>query len=180
MSQWTHVAGIIRLDDLGYNLVKGMTVKEKQEKIREAVTRALGTATSRDLDNFDQETWNKCTCPQGSEGSLQYDVIPNSDKDTHSMSWGSINIWGDLRDFGNGDVYKIREWFQKSIDRLQKPVGFPDPDHMTMFEKMDYLMSVFSIREAVLCVEVEHEAREVITIFDPEQPKIKFSFVKLT
>lgn len=181
MSQWTHVAGIIRLDSMGYNLVMGMAAQEKNKAIKEAAVKSLGHTTPRDFDTSDREGWNKCDVPRGSEGSLQYDVCPNSNKDTHSLSWGCINIWGDLRDFGNSDVPKIREWFQQSILRLQKPEGFTDPDNMTMFEKMDYMMSVFSIREAVLCIEVEYEAREVITIFDPQKTnnKIKFSFVKL-
>lgn len=180
MSQWTHVAGIIRLDSLGYNLVMGMEAREKNRLVREAAVKAMGRTTPRDLELSDREEWNRCDVPQGSEGSLQYDVIANSERDTHSLSWGCVAIWGDLRDFGYEDVPKIKEWFQKCMDRLRKPEGFKDPETMTMFEKIDYMLASFSVREAVLSIDVEGEPREVIALFDPDKPnQIRLGFVKL-
>jgi hypothetical protein len=158
MSQWTHLAGIIRLDSLGASIVRAYP-GGKLNKIKEAVTKALGNTC-----NFEspEETWDKCDVPMGSEGSLQYNVFPNSDRDNCSLSWGYAVIWGDLRDFGLDDVPKIHEWFQNSIERLKAPGEIKKPEEMSMEERADFLLSSFSIRDAVLSVDVENQPRIIL------------------
>ncbi len=118
MSQWTHVAGIIRLDSMGNCIVRQVPTESKREKIEEAVTKALGNTCNFESTPEEDE---RCNVPAGSEGSLQHNVFPNSDdEDDPGVSWGYATIWGDLRDFGTEDVPKIKDWFQKSLERLQK------------------------------------------------------------
>lgn len=169
MSQWTHVAGIIRLDNMGANIVRQMPTGSKRERIEEAVTKALGSTCDYESD---QEAWERCSVPRGSEGSLQHNVFPNSDEeDSHALSWGYATIWGDLRDFGTEDVPKIKNWFQKSLERLQKPDGFKSPKEMTMLEKAEYMLSTFIIRDAVLSVNVEYQSA-LILLWDGELKKV--------
>jgi len=169
MSQWTHLAGIIRLDNIGGAMVR-FTTDRKNEKIKEAVAKALGNTC-----NYDSpvEAWDHCTVPCGSEGSLQYKVFPNSDsdEDNHALSWGYAVIWADLRDFGSEDVPKIEKWFQEGLAKLEKPEGFNPLDQMDMLEKAEYMLSVFSIREAVLNIDVESQPRTIL-VWDGDASKI--------
>lgn len=167
MSQWTHVAGLIRLDSIGVNIVRSPT-RIKNEKVKDAVTKALGNTCDYDSE---REAWEKCTVPRGSEGSLQYEVYPNSDKDEHTANWGYVAIWGDLRGFGTEDLPNIQDWFEKSLAKLQKPEGFKPPDQMTMYEKVEYMLSVFVIRAAVLSIDVEGTPRLVL-LRDNESGKV--------
>lgn len=169
MSQWTHVAGIIRLDSIGFNLItRGMTTKEKNDKIKEAVARALGNTWDYDSE---REAMDKCTVPQGSEGSLQYAVHPNSEKDEHGAVWGNVSIWGDLRGTGKEDLPGIQGWFQKSLVSLRHPEGFGDPRGMDMPEKALYMLAVCLIRYAVLGIEVEGSPG-LILLWDEDTEKV--------
>ncbi|KKK95110.1 hypothetical protein LCGC14_2676090 [marine sediment metagenome] len=167
MSQWTHVAGIIRIDSMGAAIVRGPD-KEKNNKIKEAVAKALGNTF-----NFEssEEDWNRGSAPAGSEGSLQYSVSSNSDGDEHALSWGYISIWGDLRDFGSEDVPSLTDWFQKSLERLLKPEGFEDPAFMSNNDKAEYMLSSFMIRDAVLGIHVEYSPR-IVLVWDDEKKKV--------
>lgn len=169
MSQWTHVAGIIRLDSLGATIVMGPT-SIKRQKIEEAVAKAMGNTCDYESE---PEEWEQCNVPRGSEGSLQYNVFPNSDKDDHALSWGYAVIWGDLRDFGEEDVPGIQDWFQKSLERLQKPEGFNPLEEMGMDEKWDYMLHSFLIRQAVLSVRVEYGERTILLWDDDTRQVIK-------
>lgn len=168
MSQWTHVAGIIRLDSMGNCIVRQLPTGSKREKIEEAVNKALGNTW-----NFEStpEEVERCNVPGGSEGSLQHNVFPNSDEDEHGLSWGYATIWGDLRDFGTEDVPEIKVWFQKSLERLQKPEGFNDPKGMPDLEKAIYMLSTFSIRGAVLSIRVEY-GPSTILLWDDDAQKL--------
>ena len=166
MSQWTHVAGIVRLDNMG-SLVR-MPVSARNEKVEEAVVRALGNTC---VYGDSSETWNSCTVPCGSEGSLQYKVYPNTNKDSRSLSWGYVAIWGDLRGFDVGDLPTIYDWLEKSLVELEKPGRFRILEKMTAQQKAGYLLSVFVIREAVMCVEVKGEPK-VVLLWDGGQQKI--------
>lgn len=158
MSQWTHVAGIIRLDGIGACMVMGST-EFKNRAVVEAVTKALGITYDF---NSSIDDCSQCNVPAGSEGSLRYRVLPNSEEDTHSLSWGYAVIWGDLRDFGMEDVQKIEDWFQGALEKLQKPEGFKPPEAMTEHEKAEYLLSSFAIRDAVLSIDVEYKSRMIL------------------
>lgn len=69
MSIWTHVAGIIRIDDTRFG---GSNVKKIKELIEEGL-------------------------PYGSEGSLKFEVYEPAEK--RSIAAYVVSIYGDLRDF---------------------------------------------------------------------------------
>lgn len=92
MSYWTQVNGSIRFDSLpftdgGFDTDFGNTCT---------------------FDSSDEE-WSNCTVPLGSEGSLQYKFVPY-ENDDHSITCGSLAIWGDLRGFEEEEHPKIIEW----------------------------------------------------------------------
>ena len=84
MSQWTHVAAVIRFDALR---LPGMPDMSPQ----------LGTPARWD----DGGSFDKCDMPCGSEGSLDYAVWENPH--TNSISAYTVMIWGDLRDYQDVD-----------------------------------------------------------------------------
>ncbi len=129
MSQRTHVAGIIRLDSIGAQVVRYMYTG-KDNELKNNVHRALGN-TWKYSDDVD--TIKNCTVPQGSEGSIQYRVDTEypADEDSHSLSWGFVYIWGDLRDFGTEGISKIENWFKNSLQTLSEPKIDKPIEHMT-------------------------------------------------
>ena len=106
MSCWTHVAGIIRADDIR---LEGSGLKPDFKDV-------LGEPLLWEFTEDQWETGTKLPC--GSEGSLNYDVIENPDKSC--MAAYVIPIYGDLRDFGETeeDLDDIKDWFIKSCDKL--------------------------------------------------------------
>lgn len=101
MSQWTHVAGCIRYDWLQIPGVPEMDFDK-----------VLGTPG--DLDHMEDIR----NIPAGSEGSIQYEVITNSN---HSaIAAYNVVIWGDLRGFADGNVPDIKEWFGRAINATFK------------------------------------------------------------
>jgi len=170
MSQWSHVAGIIRLDSLGIHVVR-LPYDEKLKFVKEAIAKALGSTC--DFED-DVSVWEACGVPRGSEGSLQYRIIPNHDDATHSLSWGNIIIWGDLRDFESDELSTIKVWFQESLNRLRKPEHDKNPDDMTMRDKAESMLATFSIREAVLCMYAEaHTNKQPKTVLLVDGDSIK-------
>ena len=94
MSQWTHVAGSIRFDALrGFGL-PGQNPADW-----------IGPTNLWEEDNEDS------TIPAGSEGSLNYTVAENPEQS--SLAAYSVDIFGDLRDFGREDVGEIEQWLAK-------------------------------------------------------------------
>ena len=92
MSQWTHIDVAIRIDGIP----------------------ALGSEHP-DFGNTvkysdDEEAWDKCNVPCGSEGSLQYNVIEYGD----GLPWLAIQIWGDLRNYE--DVDEIIDYLNRCCD----------------------------------------------------------------
>jgi hypothetical protein len=88
MSVWTHLSGIIR-----YDIFTGVDENVK-DKLPD-----FGNEAHWD-DN--EATWNKCTVPCGSEGSISIDVV------------GAIaSISGDLRNFYESDHHEIIEYFAR-------------------------------------------------------------------
>ena len=100
MSQWTHVNGAIRYDALR---IEGMPFNTL-----ESYKTLLGNTASFEDD---EEAWDKCNVPTGSEGSIQFNFWANPDL-RHLASFG-VHVFGDLRDFGKEDVSKIKEWFKR-------------------------------------------------------------------
>jgi len=101
MSQWTHVNGSIRIDG-----IPGIDDKVDIKSIREI----LGVTCRW---NSPDKRWKDCNVPRGSEGSIQYQIIPAGGG---FVLW-TVAIWGDLRDFGKEDVKKIRKWFKKVTEQ---------------------------------------------------------------
>lgn len=172
MSQWTHVAGIIRLDSIGANTIRA-PVEAKNNQIKASVTKALGNTCDY---NSNEESWAQCSVPCGSEGSLQYSVHPNTEKDDHNLSWGYVAIWGDLRNFDMNDVPIIEEWFQRSIELLKKPERVKELEEVTMQEKAEYMLSVFLIRDAVLSIDVEFKPKLLLS-WDDKAKKLLSSYL---
>lgn len=118
MSQWTHVCGCIRVD-----AIRGLigdtpgTLKTKLGKIV----------------RFMDEDY-KTTLPCGSEGSIQYDIIVNPNKE--ELAAYVVPIWGDLRDYSN--VEEIKNWFNGVCD------------------------SIDMIRDAVISIDVEYGTQEIV------------------
>lgn len=91
MSQWTHVAGCIRVDEICLEPSDHLATTTKlKQKFRNP--------------------------PSGSEGPIHYHVV-RTGKD-HSLAWGLIYLWGDLRDFGDPEVPRIFKWLNKACSGL--------------------------------------------------------------
>ena len=122
MSIWTHIAGNIRIDALAFLGTK--FVDELKVNI--------GSSCS-----FSDETevWDKCTVPTGSEGSVQYKIISYGEP-TH-LAWGSVQVWGDLRDFDSPQ--EIFDWVQRICSGIE-----------------------YSVRQCAVFVEVEDAGRYFI------------------
>lgn len=101
MSQWTHINGSIRIDG----------IPEIDNKVDIKSIREILGVTCR--WNSSDKRWKDCNVPHGSEGSIQYQIIPAGD----GLVLWTVAIWGDLRDFGKEDVKKIRKWFKKVTEQ---------------------------------------------------------------
>jgi len=103
MSTWTHVNGSIRIDAInGVPLIPLASRRELEEH--------LGNTW---MFEDDSETMAKCTVPAGSEGSLQFEISKVGD----GLVFWTVAIWGDLRDFGQGEVGQIESWFSRVCSR---------------------------------------------------------------
>ncbi len=104
MSNWSHVAGIIRID----------AIRFEEETVEEA-TKMFENYFGKELRyNSDYELWNEADehpekfLPMGSEGSLTMSVWVNPDLE-YITSY-TVSIFGDLRDHDDPDA--IIEWFK--------------------------------------------------------------------
>ena len=91
MSQWTHVAGCIRIDDLD-SIMYGTS------------------AMSRIAEAF-----KVYPLPEGSEGPLQVRIIETREHES-SLSWGLAYVWGDLRDYDNAQ--EVFAWAEEVCEQL--------------------------------------------------------------
>ena len=107
MSQWTHVAGTIRLDSLHF-----VTLRISDEGVVQMVKNALGTPV--DFDGL-MDGKESVGIPWGSEGSIQYEITPT--RTNNSLSWGHVVLWGDLRDYE--DEKEIHEWLSEALEQLK-------------------------------------------------------------
>lgn len=102
MSNWTHVAAIVRIDGL-----VGLT----------GPIDVIGIFGKECLFESDADTWKDAYrnpdryLPMGSEGSLQMSIWENSD--TSSLAAVTVSIFGDLRD--HDDPQQIVDWFKRKV-----------------------------------------------------------------
>lgn len=107
MSNWTHVAGVIRIDDLRFD-----------ESILD-FDKLIGKECLFDDDNGvweDAEINPDSYLPMGWEGTLQKSVWVNPDRSCAAAY--VVTIFGDLRD--HHDPNEIIEWFKNKIKEIHK------------------------------------------------------------
>lgn len=101
MSNWTHVAGIIRVDGLSKIDFDEIIGKE-----------CLFESPEEVWDDMEEHPDNYL--PMGSEGSLQKIIWENPDK--NCLASYTVSIFGDLRDhYSTSDII---EWFKKKCELL--------------------------------------------------------------
>ena len=98
MSKWTHICGCIRYDVLP--LRPGIK-EEVQGWLKETV---FGPAAGFRGDHHTE-------LPQGSEGSIDYQIWRN--EEDASLSTFAVSFFGDLRDYHLEELDNLREWFKR-------------------------------------------------------------------
>ena len=107
MSIWTHVAGVIRIDDFR---LKGENTPDFDELI------GVECQWNDSFSVWDeQEVHPEKFLPMGSEGSLQKTIWINPH--TSSLAAYTVTIFGDLRDYEDPD--KIIEWFKNKCKTIE-------------------------------------------------------------
>jgi hypothetical protein len=99
MSQWTHVAGIVRVDALQFLPLGSEGNPDLEQK--------LGPMCL--YNSWDERS----TLPRGSEGSLEYAIHT---ADQNALAAYTVAIWGDLRDFNSIDA--IEAWLNTTFGSL--------------------------------------------------------------
>ena len=103
MSTWTHIAGVIRVDD--FNALFDTSRKLDFSKI------------------FIRNTWNhrnkNGNLPAGSEGSIDVEFIERLE-DEDSAYMRTICFFGDLRDFDNNDCKAVEAWWYNIPNTLPR------------------------------------------------------------
>ena len=100
MSNWAHVAGIIRID--------GFKDKETVHHFDALLGKEIHwDSSSREEWKFAMEH-KDLYLPMGSEGSLYKHIWKNPNKNSYTRY--TVSIFGDLRDYWGSE--KIIEWFQ--------------------------------------------------------------------
>lgn len=143
MSQWTHVAGIIRLD--GGGPIMGMSKHDEEQLVSELLSSS--------------------PLPSGSEGPIQYSFHHHGQDSAHgaaiassSAYRGAIAIWGDLRDYGKSqeEIDKIVDWFAWLVKKFNGTREMP-----------------FWVRDGVLSIAVEYAKCKIILVDDGEKGLVK-------
>lgn len=107
MSVWTHVAGIIRIDDIRL----GDTLPDFDKLIGKECQWESPMEIWDDINENPQDY-----LPMGSEGSLEKSIWINPDKSC--MSSYTVSIFGDLRDYEDSE--NIIEWFKNKINEINE------------------------------------------------------------
>ena len=102
MSIWTHVAGIVRIDDVRFLSQTDWLVYFGKE--------CLFSDSSETW--IDAEQHPDQYLPMGSEGSLQSSIWINPDE--NSLAAYTVMIFGDLRDYNTPEA--ILNWFKKKLE----------------------------------------------------------------
>lgn len=113
MSHWTHFCGGLRIDGI---CLEEEDKEEYHSWAKETISQVLGKIiTWEDLLNGKS---GETSLPNGSEGSLQYEILCNSE--INDMAQFNVVIFGDLRDFGKSpeDISQAKEWFTKVCNRF--------------------------------------------------------------
>lgn len=106
MSNWTHVAGVIRVDD--FRIVGEWTSENFDDMFGKECLYGDPTPVWDDaIENPDKYL------PMGSEGSLQKHVWINPN--TSHVAAYTVSIFGDLRD--HDSAKKIITWFKEKCDK---------------------------------------------------------------
>lgn len=106
MSNWTHVAGIIRVDSFKFNDIEEIDFDKIIGK------ECLWDSPSEVWE--DAETNPDKYLPMGSEGSLQKTIWRNPDR--NCLASYTVSIFGDLRD--HHSTSDIIEWFKEKCKAL--------------------------------------------------------------
>ena len=106
MSVWTHVAGVIRVDDIRLD----DSLPNFDKIVGKECLFESSENTWRDMENNPNDYM-----PYGSEGTLQKSVWIDPDKS--SMAAYTISVFGDLRDYE--EPQPIIDWFIKVCDRFE-------------------------------------------------------------
>lgn len=103
MSRWTHVAGMVRVDSIGF-------LRPERPQWHDVLPDRLRAGR-----------------PEGSEGPILYTVQKDPMWGIDSaISQGYIIIWGDLRDFGGReDTQKIIDWLNAHLAGNKNEGWFP-------------------------------------------------------
>ena len=106
MSNWTHVAGIIRVDSIRD---EGMGKVDFDEILGKECLWGFPSEVWKDADENPDKY-----LPMGSEGSLQKSIWENPNK--NCIASYTISIFGDLRD--HNSTSDIIEWFKERCKLL--------------------------------------------------------------
>lgn len=111
MSNWTHVAAIVRVDGLDFDVEKLAVQVFGKQCLWEDDTSVWE----------DQELHPDEYMYMGSEGSLKMSVWTNPKK--NCLAAGTISIFGDLR--GEDTAGAVVEWFKKCLAKLTPDGEYP-------------------------------------------------------
>ena len=100
MSVWTHVNCSIRIDAVRINDSGKSKITELKKKL------------GKIIEWEDLSTVPDNPIPNGTEGSLRYQIIKNTDR--ASLAAYLIIIWGDLRDYN--DHNEVLQYFKSVIE----------------------------------------------------------------
>jgi len=125
MSQWTHINGSIRVD-----CVRGLQPIPNFKEL-------FKTCDWAD----DEDIWDACNVPKGSEGSVKVNIWENPEEN-HVAAY-TVQVFGDLRDFGTPDYPEVKKWFEDIC-----------------------LNKGLEIRNAVLEVDIEYGNTYILSILD--------------
>lgn len=101
MSNWSHVAGIVRIDWLRFSDEDGID--------SDMLERLFGKSFGFGSFPEEAETHPEKFLPFGSEGSLDISLWENPDK--HCLAAYTVSVFGDLRDHDDPDA--IIDWFKE-------------------------------------------------------------------
>lgn len=105
MSNWSHVAAVIRIDDFRMN-----------DSVPDFEKLFGKTMTWDDMLGCGEEYDEKEYLPMGSEGSLEMSVWVNND--IHKIAAYTVTIFGDLRDSDSAE--EIISWFKDKCELIDK------------------------------------------------------------